>query len=70
MKVRFILNPVSGKNKTSAQERAAGIKSVFPKAEVVFTKAPGHATELAREAADHNFDAVIAVGGDLSLIHI
>lgn len=67
MKVRFILNPVSGKNKTSAQERAAGIKSVFPKAEVVFTKAPGHATELAREAADHNFDAVIAVGGDGTL---
>ncbi len=35
--------------------------------EIVFTQAPLHATELAREAANHGFDAVIAVGGDGSV---
>lgn len=67
MKIRFILNPVSGKNKDTAQQRASAIHAIFPQAEVAFTQAPGHATELAREAAAHNFTAVIAVGGDGTL---
>ena len=67
MNIRFILNPVSGKNKTSVQDKTACIKATFPHAEVVVTQAPGHATELARDAAAHNFKAVIAVGGDGTL---
>ena len=67
MTVRFIVNPVSGKNKDSVQERVSFIKTVFPRAEVLLTQKSGHATELAREAAAQNFDAVIAVGGDGTL---
>lgn len=67
MKIRFIINPKSGKGSLSAQEKADFLKAHFPQAEVLFTNAPGHATELAREAAAHNFGAVIAVGGDGTL---
>lgn len=67
MKIRFIFNPASGKNKNNTQDKIACIKATFPQAEVQITKGPGHATELAREAAAHNFTAVIAVGGDGTL---
>ncbi|MBR4681872.1 MAG: diacylglycerol kinase family lipid kinase [Elusimicrobiaceae bacterium] len=67
MNIRFIVNPASGKNKANVQDKITCIKTVFPDAEVVLTQRPGHATELAREAAAHNAKAVIAVGGDGTL---
>ena len=65
-KVVFVYNPVSGSRR---------IIPVVPIIErfvnrdlydfsIVSTKYKGHATELAREYAARNYDAVIAVGGD------
>lgn len=67
MNILFIVNPKSGKHTADIQNKISHIKAVFSHAQVALTKAPGHATELAREAALHNFEAVIAVGGDGTL---
>ena len=68
-KIRFIINPHSGTGKK--EQLPDLINSLIDKnhfkAEVCFTKAPGHATELAREAVVNNFDIVVAVGGDGSV---
>ena len=64
MKIRFILNPVSGKHHTDIESMARCIQLNFPGADMRLTKAAGHATELAREAAAENFDVVVAIGGD------
>lgn len=67
MKIRFILNPVSGHNRNRPW-LAAAIRDFIAarslEAEVVMTEAPGHATELAREAAVAGCEQVVAVGGD------
>ncbi len=62
----FIINPISGgKSKEFVPEL---IREVIDKnmleVEIVFTKAPEHATELAKEAALSGFNYAIAVGGD------
>ena len=67
MKLLFILNPHSGKlngdqDKISAM--ASAIQLNFPGADMRLTKAPGHATELARQAAQNGYTAVVAIGGD------
>ncbi|MCQ2410423.1 MAG: diacylglycerol kinase family lipid kinase [Elusimicrobiaceae bacterium] len=67
MKIRFIVNPKSGKKQSDAPQRAEYLRTHFPQADVYLTNAPGHATELAREAAGHNYHAVIVVGGDGTL---
>lgn len=36
----------------------------FPGADMRLTKAAGHATELAKEAASNGYDAAVAIGGD------
>jgi len=64
MKVRFILNPVSGKIPADIEHVARVIQLNFPGADMRLTKAPGHAMELAREAANAGFESVIAIGGD------
>ena len=67
MKIRFILNPHSGKLKGNAEKidkMAQAILLNFPQADLCKTKAPKHATELAQEAAQEHFDAVVAIGGD------
>ena len=67
MKIRFILNPHSGKLKGNAEKiekMAQAIVLNFPQADLCKTKAPKHATELAQEAAQEHFDAVVAIGGD------
>lgn len=67
MKTRFIFNPCSGRNRrrpwlaTSIREF---ISARSLDAELVTTDAPGHATELAREAAHAGCEQVVAVGGD------
>ncbi len=67
MKTRFIFNPCSGRNRRNPS-LAASIRSFISArsldAELVTTDAPGHATELAREAAHSGCDQVVAVGGD------
>lgn len=68
-RIRYIINPKSG---AKGKEALPGmIESLTDKsqidAEVCLTKAPKHATELAREAAGLNYDIVVAVGGDGSV---
>ncbi len=66
MKGLFILNPISGTVKK------AGIPKMIDQYldkekfdyEIRFTEYAGHATELAREAAEAGVDVVVAVGGD------
>ncbi len=66
--ILFILNPVSGlkKNKKSVKDiiNAAFAHQSSIDYQVVFTQRPGHATQLAKEAAQQNVDVVVAVGGD------
>ena len=64
MKIRFILNPVSGNRTADTEHMARCIQLNFPGADMRLTKAAGHATELAREAAANGFDTVVAIGGD------
>ena len=65
-KALFIVNPFSGRKQFQNLEK--DIESVYSanhlQAVVSNTKAPGHATDLAREAAQNSFDLVFAVGGD------
>ena len=64
MKIRFILNPFSGKNPPDTEHIARVLQLNFPGADMCLTKAPGHATELARQAAQSGFETVVAIGGD------
>ncbi len=68
-KIRFIINPKSGIGKQKVVERRIEEcldKSLF-EYEICFTTAKYHAISLSREAAEWNYDAVIAVGGDGTL---
>lgn len=59
----FIVNPAAGKKGSlDALKRAIGAN--FPSSQIVLTQAPGHAQELAKEAAGYNFPQVIVAGGD------
>jgi len=64
--IAFIINPISG---TQSKRRIPKLidklldKEIWS-ADIVFTKHPGHATELARQYAALGFAAVVAVGGD------
>ncbi len=65
-KILFVINPVSGIGRQKIAEKLIGKKldrSRF-EFEVGYTKAPRHATELARDAARRKFDIVVAIGGD------
>jgi YegS/Rv2252/BmrU family lipid kinase len=64
MKWRFILNPISGGEPADTVYLAKAIQLNFEGAEMCLTQRAGHATELAREAAQKNFEAVVAIGGD------
>ncbi len=66
MKIRFIINPISGK----AQHK--GLESRIEKHldlnkfdfDYFYTERPKHATELAQQAVKDKIDVVVAVGGD------
>jgi len=65
----FIINPNSGR-KSDAGDLAEAVKTAFAgkaKAEIAFTVRPGHAQEIAREAAAKGFKAVVVAGGDGTL---
>ncbi len=67
MKILFILNPHSGKlngDPEKIEAKGNAIQLNFPGADMRLTKAPGHATQLAREAASAGYEAVVAIGGD------
>ncbi len=62
MKVRAILNPRAGLK--AARARDALLDGPWPDLDLIETKAPGHARELAHEAAAAGCDLVLAAGGD------
>ena len=62
MKIRFIINPISGTGKQKGIEEY--ITKHLENFEIIYTKKVGDATRISKEAANENIDAVIAVGGD------
>lgn len=66
MKTCFILNPTAGKGRSRFALSKA--RAVFDAAgrpyEVLESRYPGHAVELAKDAAQQGFDLVVSVGGD------
>ena len=63
MRIRFIINPVSGTGKQKGIENHINnhIKHDF---EIVYTKSAGDATILSKSAISDGFDIVVAIGGD------
>ena len=62
MKIKFIINPVSGTGKQKGIEQS--IDSHFDDYDIVHTQKSGDATILSKAAIEQKYDAVIAVGGD------
>ncbi|MGE5603631.1 MAG: acylglycerol kinase family protein, partial [Nitrososphaerales archaeon] len=66
MHYRIILNPAAGRGRGAAARHV--IEKTLAAAGAQFdlteTTGPGHAVELAREAASAAYDPVVAVGGD------
>jgi diacylglycerol kinase (ATP) len=65
----FVVNPVSGRGKTArAWEQ---LKAILEAENIPFsyslTQAPGHATELAKQAVEQGYTSCIGVGGDGTL---
>ena len=69
MRARLIFNPASGRRKTSKSlvRLLDDLKIQGIKAQPSPTSAPGHATSLAREAAEGGVDVVLVWGGDGTL---
>lgn len=65
----IIVNPAAGQDETSRLRRLLGGAFTARGAafDLVVTERPGHATDLAREAAQLGYRAVCAVGGDGTL---
>ncbi len=64
MKIRFILNPVSGRKTTNVDQIRQCVQRYFPEADFCQTQGPKHAVQLAQQAAAQHFDAAVAMGGD------
>ena len=62
MKIRFIINPVSGTGKQKGIEKT--ISNYFKNYEIFYTEKTGDAEKLCANAVDNNIGLVIAVGGD------
>jgi len=62
MKIRFIINPISGTGKQKGIEKY--ITKHLDNFDVFYTQKSGDAVRISKEAANKNIDAVIAVGGD------
>jgi diacylglycerol kinase family enzyme len=63
MKIRFIVNPISGTGKQRGIEEVIEEYTDF-EYDIVFTNKSGDATRLSQIAIDEKIDVVIAVGGD------
>lgn len=70
-KIRFIVNPASGSNRSRSKEVAQLIEQHLDKttfiSEVIFSQAPGQPLILSHEAVEQGIDIVVAVGGDGSV---
>lgn len=68
-KILFVINPVSGSyDKTEIEEQIyANIQADKFELQIEFTQYAKHAIEIAKQAANNDFDAVIAIGGDGSI---
>jgi YegS/Rv2252/BmrU family lipid kinase len=64
--IRVIINPFSGKGKHTDIESSIGVLLNHPSfiSDVHYTLGPMHATDLAQEAVDLNYYAVVCCGGD------
>jgi YegS/Rv2252/BmrU family lipid kinase len=62
MKIRFIINPISGTGKQKGIEEY--ITKYVENFEIIYTKKAGDATRISKDAVKENIDAVVAVGGD------
>jgi YegS/Rv2252/BmrU family lipid kinase len=64
--MQVIVNPVAGKG--AGMRESARVRQLLHDQglafDLAYTEWPGHATELARSASQHGYDAVVAVGGD------
>jgi diacylglycerol kinase (ATP) len=69
MKLRFIINPISGKAKhlDIADLIETQLDPAKHQFDYFFTEGPKQATELAKQAVKEKIDVVIAVGGDGTL---
>lgn len=65
----IIANPASRRGKRLAEHARRALASRSVECDLVFTKAPGHAAELALEHAPH-YDAVFALGGDGTVMEV
>ncbi|MBE0648555.1 MAG: diacylglycerol kinase family lipid kinase [Bacteroidales bacterium] len=65
-KIVFIVNPISGSGKKSDIAKVIGryLDASRYSSSVFFTETRGHATRLARDAAEAGANVVVAVGGD------
>jgi diacylglycerol kinase (ATP) len=65
-KIRFIINPKSGIGKQKKIEAliSSQMDTGLFDYEIIYTTAKGHAIDLSNEAAEMNYEAVVAVGGD------
>ena len=66
MKIRFIINPISGKAQHKKLENSIEKYLDMNRFEFdyFYTERPKHATQLSRQAVKDNIDIVVAVGGD------
>lgn len=67
MRTRFVFNPISGRPRRNAPilpVLRSFIAARGLSADIMTTRGPGHATELAKDAVMRGYDRVIAVGGD------
>jgi len=66
MEYKIIANPVAGKGKATALIEQVGNILKERKAEFDFelTKAPGHAADIARSAAERGWKVIVSLGGD------
>jgi YegS/Rv2252/BmrU family lipid kinase len=62
MRIRFVINPISGTGKQKGIEEY--IAKYIENSEIIYTEKAGDATSISKEAAKENIDAVVAVGGD------
>ena len=62
MKIRFIINPVSGTGKQKDIEKY--INKYLKDFEIIYTEKNGDASKISKDAAEKNIATVIAVGGD------
>lgn len=65
MRAKIILNPWSDQRRAAQRkEQIETLARQYGAVDIVLTERPGHATELARQAAADGYDLVVAAGGD------